>query len=238
MKTEGYPKVMLVKGSSDNWHKRVVIGEKNGKFISWTSAETMEEAETKTSTIAWRYAKEIEKPFPYDSDIEAQLKEIDTIKRKSDNTIFSVNDRILIKEQKRTATIEKIILKENNKVYIQETTGIIHSINDIERAKFLFYSHDGHSVYEKEGCYGVCIKSYKEDGKEYEKNMIYPDIGLGGIPDYEYWLTFKDLKKATEWVYRNRPRFSKNDIKNAIFHATVTDKFMSVDKFKNKLNVI
>jgi len=59
-----FPRVMLVKQSDDNkWDKRVVIAYKCGRYVSWTDAETLEDAENKTSTTTWQYAKEIDEKF-------------------------------------------------------------------------------------------------------------------------------------------------------------------------------
>ena len=55
-----YPRVMLVSDDKKTWGKRVVFMEKNGGFLSWVFAETLEEAEKKVGTTFWKYAKEIE----------------------------------------------------------------------------------------------------------------------------------------------------------------------------------
>lgn len=59
-----YPKVMWVGNYPINGYnepiKRVVFMEKNGKFIAWSFAETLKEAETITTTVAWSYAKDVE----------------------------------------------------------------------------------------------------------------------------------------------------------------------------------
>ena len=56
-----YPRVMLVSQDNIYWgNQRVVFTEKQGKFIAWTNAKTLEEAETQVSTLPWNYAKEIE----------------------------------------------------------------------------------------------------------------------------------------------------------------------------------
>lgn len=55
-----YPKVMLVRDSErDGWKKRVVFCEKDGKYVAWLSAETLEEAENYIGTCAWNMAKDI-----------------------------------------------------------------------------------------------------------------------------------------------------------------------------------
>ena len=64
-----YPRVMLVSYDKTTWSKRVVFMEKNGGFLAWALAETLEEAEKSTSAVIWHYAKEIE-------PIEVTLEEI------------------------------------------------------------------------------------------------------------------------------------------------------------------
>ena len=55
-----YPRVMLVSDDKMTWDKRVVFMEKNGVFLTWALAETLEEAEKILGTTFWKYAKEIE----------------------------------------------------------------------------------------------------------------------------------------------------------------------------------
>lgn len=62
-KTPKYPKVMLVRNLCDrNWEQRVVFMEKNGWFIAWVGAKTLEEAESELGIYCWREAKDIEEP--------------------------------------------------------------------------------------------------------------------------------------------------------------------------------
>ena len=59
--TKTYPKVMEVSNSENfsNPKTRVVFMEKNGKYLAWSNASTLEEAE-KTFTVAyWDYAREV-----------------------------------------------------------------------------------------------------------------------------------------------------------------------------------
>ena len=64
-----YPRVMSVSNDKMTWGKRVVFMEKNGGFLAWGFAETLEEAEKIVITTFWKYAKEIE-------PIEVTLEEI------------------------------------------------------------------------------------------------------------------------------------------------------------------
>lgn len=56
--TNDYPKVMEVSDDGLEWKKRVVFMQKNGKFLAWTKAETIEEAERENATFVWNYARE------------------------------------------------------------------------------------------------------------------------------------------------------------------------------------
>ena len=65
---KSYPRVMLVSDDNKNWDaQRVVFMEKCGGFMAWEDAKTLEEAETITDTIFWKYAKEVE---PYEVTLE------------------------------------------------------------------------------------------------------------------------------------------------------------------------
>ena len=69
-----YPRIMLVSDDKMTWGKRVVFMEKNGGFLAWESAETLEEAEKIVGNTFWKYAKEIE-------PIQVTLEEIAKWKR-------------------------------------------------------------------------------------------------------------------------------------------------------------
>lgn len=59
-----YPKVMMVGDAYPLTRKRVVFMEKRGKFIAWTDAETLEDAETVLDIRAWKYAEDIKPENP------------------------------------------------------------------------------------------------------------------------------------------------------------------------------
>jgi len=84
-----YPKVMEVSNNNGiSWCKRVVFMEKNGEFIAWSAAETLEGAEKKTETASWRQAREIEVP------VEPQIVEL-TIQDISDGKGVGVNPELI-----------------------------------------------------------------------------------------------------------------------------------------------
>jgi hypothetical protein len=51
--------VQVTDSEYDEWIKRVFIMEKNGKFICWDKAQTIEEAESVTHAIAWNFMREV-----------------------------------------------------------------------------------------------------------------------------------------------------------------------------------
>lgn len=57
-----YPRVMEVSDNRDfsNSEVRVVFKEKQGKYIAWMNAKTLEESEYILNTISWKYAREIQ----------------------------------------------------------------------------------------------------------------------------------------------------------------------------------
>ena len=58
-----FPRVMYV-SMHDNItyksEKRVVFMQKNGKYIAWNKAETIEASESETRTSSWNFAKEVD----------------------------------------------------------------------------------------------------------------------------------------------------------------------------------
>lgn len=54
-----YPKVMWVRDTDKQiWRKRVVFMEKAGRFLAWTHATTLEEAENTCEITTWIQAKD------------------------------------------------------------------------------------------------------------------------------------------------------------------------------------
>ena len=59
-----FPRVMLVKQkSTDKWDRRVIIAEKQGYYIAWMHATTLQDAELELNTNKWSYGKELEDEF-------------------------------------------------------------------------------------------------------------------------------------------------------------------------------
>jgi len=73
---KGYPKVMEVSAyesfPSDRTFKRVVFTQKNGWYLAWNYAKTLEDAEEETACSGWKYARDIEE------DKEEHIQQIDT----------------------------------------------------------------------------------------------------------------------------------------------------------------
>ena len=89
-----YPRVMMVSDDKVEWRKRVVLIEKNGKYLAWNDATTFEEAEKAMNLAAWRFAKDIEEPKEFTitlSEIKSKMEEI--------KKLFGAeeNDKIVIK---------------------------------------------------------------------------------------------------------------------------------------------
>lgn len=59
--TKTYPKVMEVSNFENfsNPRTRVVFMEKNGKYLAWSNASTLEEAEKTFTVTYWDYAREV-----------------------------------------------------------------------------------------------------------------------------------------------------------------------------------
>ena len=101
---EKYPKVMLVSNNPDNpkvYCRRVVFMKKNGKYLAWDSAETIEDAKESMSVIIWDYAK----------DIPDLAKEIDEI-------FYNLKHEVITEKE---AHIEVIKALERNQTKGNET---------------------------------------------------------------------------------------------------------------------
>ena len=91
---KNYHKFMMVSDDSENWHKRVVLMYKNGRYLAWNSAVTFEEAEKEMNLTSWSFAKDIEEPKEFTitlSDINSKIEDI--------KKLFGAeeNDKIVIK---------------------------------------------------------------------------------------------------------------------------------------------
>ena len=89
-----YHRVMMVSDDSENWHKRVVLMYKNGRYLAWNNAETFEEAEKEMILTPWRFAKDIEEPKEFTITLSDINSKMDEIKR-----LFGISekDKLVIK---------------------------------------------------------------------------------------------------------------------------------------------
>ncbi len=74
------PKVMWVWDSGEDKKKRVVFMKKNGQYLAWTNAETIEESEKEIETVCWDYAEDIEEEPKKLPTIELTLEDIAKLK--------------------------------------------------------------------------------------------------------------------------------------------------------------
>jgi len=90
-----FPRVMLVGFDSDKLlFKRVVFAFKNGVYIAWSFAETIEEAEKINGLSCWPFAKEIDEPKTVELTIDQLLEKTKEIKK-----VFGLgeDDKLIIK---------------------------------------------------------------------------------------------------------------------------------------------
>lgn len=95
----GYPKVMMVSNTfitnTSICYKRVVFMEKQGKYLAWQYAETIEAAEKETAIASWKYAVDVPKENPkkvemikkveeLKSSIEKMQKQVDEIQAEAE----------------------------------------------------------------------------------------------------------------------------------------------------------
>lgn len=76
----GYPKVMLVSNfpisENDKGCKRVVFMEKQGNYLAWQYAETIEAAEKETTIASWKYAVDVPKENPKKTEMLKRVEEL------------------------------------------------------------------------------------------------------------------------------------------------------------------
>ena len=76
----GYPKVMMVSNfpisENDKGCKRVVLMEKQGKYLAWQNAETIEAAEKETAIASWKYAVDVPKENPKKVEMIKKVEEL------------------------------------------------------------------------------------------------------------------------------------------------------------------
>ena len=76
----GYPKVMMVSNfpfsENDKGCKRVVFMEKQGKYLAWQYAETIEAGEKETAIASWKYAIDVPKENPKKTEMLKRVEEL------------------------------------------------------------------------------------------------------------------------------------------------------------------
>jgi hypothetical protein len=72
--TEETERWMLVSNCGEDWLKRKVITQKNGKFLAWIFAENDEVLNSVSDATSWDFAKEIETKIEF--NLELSLEEI------------------------------------------------------------------------------------------------------------------------------------------------------------------
>lgn len=70
--TQPNERVVLVSVDGMDWVRRVFVTKKQGKFVCWINAESIEEAEGITVTNSWKYMKEL----PTEEIVELTFQEI------------------------------------------------------------------------------------------------------------------------------------------------------------------
>src|SRR5690554_8109404 len=85
-----YPKVMEVTMHKDFREslKRVVFMKKNGMYLAWEGAETLEEAEDSIETTSWPYARDIAPELDIET-FKINARDMETVTINSRDTEFS-----------------------------------------------------------------------------------------------------------------------------------------------------
>jgi NTP pyrophosphatase (non-canonical NTP hydrolase) len=96
-----YPKVMCVSNYEDFRHKckRVVFMEKINKFLAWSTAKTLEEAEKVIDVTVWDYAK----------DIDTESEQLINFENLQKDVINWATDKNLIKPENAPKQFLKVV---------------------------------------------------------------------------------------------------------------------------------
>lgn len=122
-----FPRVMWVNHLNDinTAFKRVVFMQKNGRFISWRSAETLEDAQEQYSTSAFHYAWEIKEKtiFPFNLKPELAQKIIDM-------ACTTWKEKLSVKWAKQ------IVLKQDITITEEDYNIMYKACNDFQKKEF------------------------------------------------------------------------------------------------------
>lgn len=69
-------RLMEVSNNGSTWSKRVVFMKKDGYYMAWFMAETIEAAQTEFDTSLWKYSREIQPVNPRIAEIERYIQQL------------------------------------------------------------------------------------------------------------------------------------------------------------------
>lgn len=151
---------------------------------------------------------------------EKQVKEfwskehkIYSIKRLSDNEVFTVGDEIVFLAEKphlnHTSSIKSFKIEQNT-IYVSNPGCLIGSLKNIKHIKKpLFTTEDGVDIYIYDTCW-VVSKEFNYQLANYKINNI--DVFF--IPSKNWYFSTKEA--AQEYILKNKPCLSFNDIVSEI----------------------
>ena len=173
-------------------------------------------------------------PFLSDSHqfyIDERCK-IYSIKRISDNSIFTIGDDVL---SKTCGVPNKILSIEiiNNKIRLCPRNSF-YNLEDIKKVKQkLFTTEDGINIFEGDNVNWVC------DNYEYFNTINIDKTHCNLINGYSkgIYKIFSTKEKAEEYILMNKPVLSLNDIKNCrIKNSKLISRIKLKELVKQKLN--
>lgn len=132
-----------------------------------------------------------------------------SVKRLVDNEIFTIDDRISLQNKYSNHTIRSfsiidnhVVASINDSIDLKFRSGKGCNINILKHSKVLFTTEDGIDIYEGESCYAV-----------FELKLMPSEKYFGNNYRYIY---FKTVKAADDYIRKNTPCLSYNDIANHI----------------------
>lgn len=147
--------------------------------------------------------------------IPAEKYKIHSVKRLSDDEIFTIGDRI--NNENYSHSLDEIILY-NNEILLQHnfaTWKTSHNLKDVQKYKqLLFTTEDGVDIFEDDSIYWVNINTFeKVNCNKYNDDL--GEISIKSLLSKKYEckaVGFSTKEKAEEYILMNKPCLSLNDI--------------------------
>ena len=174
--------------------------KEDGKFyFPWDDEDSL-----KGSTVDW--------------EILRTTKDIHSVKRLSDGQVFTVDDRVKHPVDTPSGHMKWEIRSmriDNGDLRMYSGTGFYKEIEDdvSSRSELLFTTEDGVEIYTKDGYYAVDREHF---------TIVHTSLACRYSGRSPLRIYFSTEQKAKEWVEQNQPKYTKEQIEQALEKSTKT----------------